>query len=206
MTILLNPIHHKQNEIQPNENFKLIKITNIKKGNDEWFFDKEAFINVDEYLNSPNRKTDKDYFDIVIELSPFKENGDIECTFATYCNLIPFNLNNINIEANPAEEDALPKTFNFKRMGVKIRADFQKLKVRNNWFKLHNIYGLDGSVESASNDCEACCFKKKNTIFLPCKHSYACNDCSLIVRMPNNNCPLCRQLVTDCLIIDDNKN
>ena len=30
MTILLNPIHHKQNEIQPNENFKLIKITNIK--------------------------------------------------------------------------------------------------------------------------------------------------------------------------------
>ena len=42
------------------------------------------------------------------------------------------------------------------------------------------------------NECEICCTFKRNTIFLPCKHSYACSSCAHSLRMRNNPCPIFR--------------
>lgn len=185
---------------------KKIKIKNLKKGNDIDFSSAEACIDIDEYFNNKNKIIEKDYYDIVIELKALKENGDVECIFASYCNLIPVNLDKKNVDLNskmlPAYFDS-NSPFSSSRFGVKIKLDIQKLKVKNNWFKLHDIYGLDPTDDSNTNDCEACCDKKKNTIFLPCKHSFTCSDCSLVVRLPHNHCPVCRQHVSDCLIIDE---
>lgn len=179
----------KNNDIEINKNFPIIYKTNIEKSNECIFFDKSVYFDSNKYfINDKDLiNIDKGCYDIVIELIVKNENEEVECSLASFCNLIPFKKENDSLSA-------------------KIKCDIQKLKIKGVWFDMHMVFGLDTSIDNSSNDCEACCSKKKNTIFLPCKHSYACSSCSVIVRLPHNQCPLCRQVVSDCLIIDEKSN
>ena len=49
-------------------------------------------------------------------------------------------------------------------------------------------------------DCEICCSVRKNSVFEPCKHSYACYDCAQNLRKRGIPCPICR---TGFIIIND---
>lgn len=146
-----------------------------------------------------NKTYDINYFDLIIEMisNDESDNQTDSCIYATFCKIIPIKINNLD-ENNSADNKISSLTHNFK-----IKTIYQKLKIKGYWFELFSIYGLDASSDNSSNDCEACCSKKKNTIFLPCKHSYACSDCSSIVRNPWNKCPVCRQYIRDCLIINE---
>ena len=114
-----------------------------------------------------NRIYDNRHSDLVIELIAFKDDNSVECIFCTFCKVYP---------------EQSGKNF-------KIKPEMQKLKVNHTWFDIQDIYGFT----SDNNECEICCSSKKNTIFLPCKHSYACKDCAIMIRIKGNNCPICRQ-------------
>jgi hypothetical protein len=75
-----------------------------------------------------------------------------------------------------------------KLVGYKLKPEYQKIKVNGQWFGLTDVYGLN----SESSECEICCTNRRNSIFLPCKHSYACKDCAIKLRLRGNNCPVCR--------------
>jgi hypothetical protein len=125
---------------------------------------------------------------VIIELKVYKENtnNEIECVYAVFCNFIPNSIGNMDHLKEPI--------FN-----LNVRMEKEKLKIKNHWYEMYSLFGYDNKE---GNECGACCTRKKNTIYLPCKHSYACSDCSMIVRLPVNRCPMCRQVISDCLIID----
>ena len=71
-----------------------------------------------------------------------------------------------------------------------IKAQYQKCKVFSSFlYQLEDIFGLTTDDKL----CEICCCNNKNTYFLPCKHSYACKDCAIMLRINGNGCPICRQ-------------
>jgi len=114
-----------------------------------------------------NKLYDNKHSDLVIELVVFNESNAVDCIFCTFCKIVPTE----------------------GGQSYKIKPEMQKLKVANSWFDIQDIYGFTAD----NNDCEICCSTKKNTIFLPCKHSYACKDCAIMIRVKGNNCPICRQ-------------
>ncbi len=157
-------------------------ISNIKSGKDETFLEKEA--QFDSSFFQDNKIFDKQYHDMIIECIVMKKdskgNQRIECKLATYCKII-----------NDKNE-------------TQIKPYTQKLSVKGIWFEMHDVYGLEDNSNS-TNECEACYTNKKNTIFLPCMHSYACSECAVFVRLRGNKCPLCRQKITDTLLIEEAK-
>ena len=101
---------------------------------------------------------------------------NIECTLATFC----------SITFKPGTND------------FKIKYLYQKYRVRGSqWYDIEDIYGLT----SEDNLCEICCTNPRNTFFLPCKHSYTCQDCAILIRSKDDKCPICRQKVTDSVIL-----
>ena len=114
-----------------------------------------------------NKVFDNRHSDLIIELIALSSDDTPECIFCTFCKVIP---------------DKDGKNF-------KIKPELQKLKVNSTWFDIQDIFGFT----SDNNECEICCNTKKNTIFLPCKHSYACKECAIMIRIKGNNCPICRQ-------------
>jgi hypothetical protein len=133
-------------------------------GNNINFSNQNVFIDL-QYFNE-NKVYDNQHRDVIIELiamGPDQKNS--ECTFCTFCKIIP--------DGN----------------SFKIKPEMQKLKVSEIWFDIQDIYGFTNE----NNECEICCSTKKNTIFLPCKHSYACKECAIMIRIKGNNCPICRQ-------------
>lgn len=178
-----------ENNFLPSETFSSLSkhIPNISEGKDQTFLEKEAYFDI-SYLQD-NKIFDKEYYDMIIECIVLKEdkegNTKVECKLATYCKIIKAN------NEHGREE-------------VKVKADIQKLNIKNIWFEMHDVYGLEDNSNN-SNECEACYTNKKNTIFLPCMHSYACNECAVFVRLRGNKCPLCRQKISDTLLIEENK-
>ena len=43
-----------------------------------------------------------------------------------------------------------------------------------------------------SGECLLCYTNPRNTIYLPCKHSCCCKNCSHNLRMRNFPCPMCK--------------
>ena len=66
---------------------------------------------------------------------------------------------------------------------------------------LHNLYHSVGS--NFSTDCEICFSEKRNTIFLPCKHSCCCKNCAESIIKRKISCSICRKDIYDLIIIDD---
>lgn len=160
------------------QNFKnCVLSVNLPSGNNVQFLDSNVFFNIDFYLQ--NKIYDNQHHDLIIEMIAFSNDSNNleESVFCTFCKIFP------EVSVN----------------GFKIKPEVQKLKVHQSWFDIQDIYGFS----SDNNECEICCSQKKNTIFLPCKHSYACKDCAIMIRIKGNNCPICRQAISDSVVIEN---
>ena len=124
-----------------------------------------------------NRVYDKKLIDLILELYVMDENRQfIECTLATFCS-ITFK----------------PGTYDYK-----IKYLYQKVKVRGSqWYHIEDIYGLT----TEDNLCSICCVNPRNTFFLPCKHSYTCQECAILIRAKDDKCPICREKISDSVIL-----
>ena len=65
------------------------------------------------------------------------------------------------------------------------------------YFKFIDIYGLT----TEDNLCAICCVNPRNTFFLPCKHSYTCQECAILIRAKDDKCPICREKIKDSVIL-----
>jgi hypothetical protein len=141
---------------------------NIESGVDITFLNSNVFIDMYEYLK--NKLYDAKHFDIIIEFIVFDTHmNKQESIFATMCKVYP--------------------DYKFNKLdSYRIKIESQKIKVNDQWFGITDVYGL----RNENNECEICCCNKRNSIFLPCKHSYACKDCAVELRVRGNNCPICR--------------
>ena len=83
--------------------------------------------------------------------------------------------------------------FNWDNKGFPIlKFKTHRLSIDGDWFDVHDVYGLSTEdVEEAL--CKICCSENKNTILLPCMHSYTCAECTIKLRMKDPKCPICRQ-------------
>ena len=160
----------------PSEPFKqnTLKIW-LPPGQNKKFQDPSLKIDVDYFLK--NRVYSRKNIDLIIELYVMDGSGqNVECTLATFC----------SITFKPGTND------------FKIKYLYQKYRVRGSqWYDIEDIYGLT----SEDNLCEICCTNPRNTFFLPCKHSYTCQDCAILIRSKDDKCPICRQKVTDSVIL-----
>ena len=70
---------------------------------------------------------------------------------------------------------------------------------------LNDIYGIDNMaanlVNESQKECVVCYEANKDTVVLPCRHMCLCINCSQIVRMQTNKCPICRTTVSSFLHI-----
>ena len=136
----------------------------------------------------PNLKMDMEYFirnrvydrkliDLILEFYVMDESKQfIECTLATFC----------SITFKPGTHD------------YKIKYLYQKVRVRGSqWYHIEDIYGLT----TEDNLCSICCVNPRNTFFLPCKHSYTCQECAILIRAKDDKCPICREKIQDSVIL-----
>ena len=56
-------------------------------------------------------------------------------------------------------------------------------------------------ADESQKECVVCYTATKDTVVLPCRHMCLCIDCSQIVRMQTNKCPICRTQVSSFLHI-----
>jgi len=124
-----------------------------------------------------NRVYDKKLTDLILEFYVMDQNKQfVECTLATFC----------SITFKPGTSD------------YKIKYLFQKVKVRGSqWYHIEDVYGLT----TEDNLCNICCVNPRNTFFLPCKHSYTCQDCAILIRGKDDRCPICRNKIKDSVIL-----
>ena len=140
------------------------------------FQDPNLKVDIDYFLN--NRLCDrKKYTDLIMEfyvMDNSKQN--VECILAIFTSIL----------FKPGANE-----FNIKYLG-------QKVKVRgSDWYNVEDIYGLT----TEDNLCEICCSNPRNTFFLPCKHSYTCQDCAILIRTKEDKCPICRQKISDSVVL-----
>ena len=183
----------KQNE----ENESLI---NINKENNNNINIKNENNNIEENENNNNTGVNEnnnnevndieyeDIYDIGIEFVPYYEKDSEE-----------FEINKEN------NEIALISLFNIEKKEnneLEIKCVLQKLKKHNYLFELKDIY--DGAGNNGK--CVICYTNNRNTIFLPCRHSCCCQNCSGTL-MPKI-CPLCKENIKDiiCLYKDLDRN
>ena len=158
---------------QPFED-KIIKIW-FPAGENVKFQDPNLKIDMEYFIR--NRIYDKKLTDLILEFYVMDQNNQfVECTLAIFCS-ITFK----------------PGTYDYK-----IKYLFQKVKVRGSqWYHIEDIYGLT----TEDNLCEICCVNPRNTFFLPCKHSYTCQECAILIRAKDDKCPICREKITDSVIL-----
>jgi len=164
----------------PSEHFKnIILKSSLEPGKNVNFLDKNVFIDIDYFLK--NKSYDKNLFDVIIELFTYalnSNNTQVECILSTFCKINYISSN---------------KSF-------EIKSICQKCKIFNNdWYNIEDIYGLN----SDDSVCEICCSNKKNTFFIPCHHSFACQECAIMLRIKGNGCPICRQQISDSVVLED---
>ena len=186
VNIYFNPEEHFDNKeeeyFKPTENFKnyILKANNVKSGTNEIFLEKECKMDLNYFIE--NKIYDINLNDMIIECIIKKNNKKIY--ILELCSKII----------------KIPNKDEFK-----LKVDNEKIQIKNKWYSIQDIYGLKDNKDG-ENDCEACYSNLKNTVFLPCMHSYACDKCAVFVRLRGNKCPLCRQKIKETLLIDNNKN
>ena len=160
----------------PSDSFKNGTIrTWLPPGENKKYQDPSLKINVDDFLK--NKVYNRKFTDLVMELYVMDaERKNVECILATFC----------SITFKPGTDD------------FKIKYLYQKVKVKGTqWYDIEDIYGLT----SEDNLCEICCTNPRNTFFLPCKHSYTCQDCAILIRTKDDKCPICRQKIADSVVL-----
>ena len=160
----------------PSFQYNIIKLI-LPPGKNVKCQDQSLKIDMDYFLR--NKIYDKNLTDLVIELFVLENNSqNVECILATFCKILSKPGTNL----------------------YDIKCLYQKCKVKNSqWYDLEDIYGLS----SDENLCIICCANPKNTFFLPCKHSVACQDCAVLLRIKGNGCPICRQAISDSVILEN---
>lgn len=137
------------------------------------FISNDIKLNIEQYLQMKSH--DINLTDIILEM--VNDSGD---SFAIYAKIIPSNNNQSH----------------------KIKVEYLKFKFNGVWYNIYDVYGLANREKGEDADCEICCATPKNSIFLPCRHSYACKDCATQLRIRDPKCPVCRQKVTDSIVLD----
>lgn len=153
---------------------KTIKIW-FPAGKNSKFQDPNVKIDVDYFIG--NRVYSRKLVDMIMELYVMDDSKqNVECILAIFCS-IPFK----------------PGTDDFK-----IKYLCQKVKVKGSqWYNVEDVYGLT----TEDNLCEICCTNPRNSFFLPCKHSYTCGECAMLIRTKDDKCPICRQKITDSVVL-----
>ena len=169
----------------PSDNFidKEIYIKGLKNGENQEFYNKEAFIDMKNYYEEKNENQNS--FDICIEFVPLfpPESPEIadnnEIVFVTLC----------NFERHQDENTYL------------IKCVKQRIRTHKIWIDLFDIFdtSLDGGL------CLICCSEKRNTIFLPCKHACCCNKCGSEIKYRFKPCPICKTPIDDLLIVNSDE-
>ena len=169
----------------PSDNFidKGIYIKGLKNGENQEFYNKEAFIDMKNYYEEKNENQNS--FDICIEFVPLfpPESPEIadnnEIVFVTLC----------NFERHQDENTYL------------IKCVKQRIRTHKIWIDLFDIFdtSLDGGL------CLICCSEKRNTIFLPCKHACCCNKCGSEIKYRFKPCPICKTPIDDLLIVNSDE-
>ena len=145
----------------------------------------------EENKNNNNEINDNEYeeiYDIGIEFIPYyEEDSDDFKQNKDKNEIVLISLFNIDKKENNE---------------IEIKCVLQKLKKHNYFFELKDIY--DGAGNNGK--CVICYTNNRNTIFLPCRHSSCCQNCSGTL-MPKV-CPLCKENIQDiiCLYRDLGEN
>lgn len=183
----------------PSKNFvsKTISIQNCQKGQNQKFFDKSAFVDIEYFLS--NKEDFEENYDVVFEMIPIfhrevckniredfnlnnKDTSTVnpnQILFVTMCKLYTDEMNSSGIQISNNNLNSAP---------FKIKAESQRLKSQGMWIEIHEVF--NSALETG--ECLICCVNLRNTIFLPCKHSCCCQTCSHSLRMRNNPCPICK--------------
>ena len=123
----------------------------------------------------------EEIFDIGIEFIPYYEKNSKE-----------YNQNKSNNEL------ILISLFNVEKKEnneLDIKCVSQKLKKHNYFFELKDIY--DGA--GANGKCVICYTNNRNTIFINCRHSCCCQNCSNALNP--KICPLCKNDIHDIIFL-----
>ena len=179
LTNLIN-ISPEKYELSYISNHPSIIIKDLPKGENVQFFEKEAFIDIDEFNKDIMGDEGKE-FDVSIEMVPILEKNSEdyknknEVVFVNLCNLFVHNGH------------------------YEIKTMKQELKTLGLWFNLYDVF------DSSNNGlCLICYNKKCNTIITPCNHSFACVLCANHIKNNEKKCPICKNDVSDIIIININ--
>lgn len=93
--------------------------TNIRYLNDSIFIDIDYF--------NQNKKYDREYYDIILEFTANEDIPEKECKLATMCKIT--------------------RDTSGEMIKYKIKAEQQKLRVKNFWFEMHDVYGFSTDVD-----------------------------------------------------------
>eukprot|EP00002_Diphylleia_rotans_P017485 TRINITY_DN3398_c0_g1_i1.p1 TRINITY_DN3398_c0_g1~~TRINITY_DN3398_c0_g1_i1.p1 ORF type:complete len:362 (-),score=55.03 TRINITY_DN3398_c0_g1_i1:275-1360(-) len=82
----------------------------------------------------------------------------------------------------------------------------QEIKVGDNSYVLHEIYGIDhnggASEVDDGKECIVCMTDARTTAVLPCRHMCLCDHCVEDFRKQSDKCPICRCAISSFLKID----
>lgn len=83
--------------------------------------------------------------------------------------------------------------------------DFFSFQKENNSQQLRKTEIKKFSDELADttneNDCAICMDNQRNSVLRPCNHMVTCYSCSLVLHNRQDNCPVCREVITDVIKI-----
>ena len=167
-----NKVEEVNNENQNDEVNHLINSNNNKNNNAEVINENNNNNEIEEY---------EEIFDIGIEFIPYYEKNSKE-----------YNQNKSNNEL------ILISLFNVEKKEnneLDIKCVSQKLKKHNYFFELKDIY--DGA--GANGKCVICYTNNRNTIFINCRHSCCCQNCSNALNP--KICPLCKNDIHDIIFL-----
>ena len=167
-----NKVEEVNNENQNDEVNHLINSNNNKNNNAEVNNENNNNNEIEEY---------EEIFDIGIEFIPYYEKNSKE-----------YNQNKSNNEL------ILISLFNVEKKEnneLDIKCVSQKLKKHNYFFELKDIY--DGA--GANGKCVICYTNNRNTIFINCRHSCCCQNCSNALNP--KICPLCKNDIHDIIFL-----
>ena len=162
---------------------KGICLKNLPSGENQEFYNKDAFIDLNYYFI--NKIDSSSSYDLSIEIVPIFPPGSPELAdnneiiFVSLCNFEKHKVDN----------------------KYEIKCALQRLRTHGFWIDFHDIFdsSLDGGV------CLICCSAIRNTIFLPCKHAACCDQCGSEIKLRFKPCPICKTPIDDLLIIDSDE-
>ena len=169
-----NTVEEVNNE---NQNDEINHLINNNSNNNK---NNNAEVN-NENNNNNEIEEYEEIFDIGIEFIPYYEKNSKE-----------YNQNKSNNEL------ILISLFNVEKKEnneLDIKCVSQKLKKHNYFFELKDIY--DGA--GANGKCVICYTNNRNTIFINCRHSCCCQNCSNALNP--KICPLCKNDIHDIIFL-----